>query len=153
MGLINEIYHMEPSNREKFSNLRSLQLPIEHYAVIGSGPLGIRNLKVIGDIDIIVTPKLWSFLAEKYGITEENGVRKIVLPGGVVEAFGEDSFFTVPTDPRAPTMASSIKNAEIIDGLPFDSLDNVLYYKRREAREKDIKDILIIEQWKSMQKS
>lgn len=120
---------------------------MDQYAIIGSGPLGIRNLKAIGDIDIIVTPTLWNTLAEKYGIMDENGVRKIVLPGGVVEAFGDNSFYTALEDPQAPTIASRIKDAEMIDGLPFDSLENILYYKRKDAREKDLKDISLIEQW------
>ena len=141
------------SNQEKFSALRGFQLPIDQYAITGSGPLGIRNLKAIGDIDIIIIPKLWTTLAEKYGVTDENGVRKIVLPGGVVEAFADGSFYTAPADPQAPTIASRIKDAEIIDGLPFDSIENVLYYKHKDAREKDLKDILLIEQWIRIQKS
>lgn len=141
------------SNEEKFSVLRGFQLPIDQYAITGSGPLGIRNLKAIGDIDIIVTPKLWTALAEKHGVTDENGVRKIVLPGGIIEAFADGSFYTAPADTQAPTIASRIKDAEIIDGLPFDSIENVLYYKHKDAREKDLKDILLIEQWMRMQKS
>lgn len=151
--IFEEKYHMRQSNQEKFSALRAFQLPIDQYAITGSGPLGIRNLKAIGDIDIIVTPKLWTTLAEKYGVIDENGVRKIVFPGGVIEAFGDDSFYAAPADPQAPTTTSRIKNSEIIDGLPFDSIKNVLYYKRKDAREKDLKDILLIEKWMRMQKS
>jgi hypothetical protein len=140
------------NNQEKFSALREFNLPNDHYGIIGSGPLGIRNIKEIGDIDIIVTPKLLAILDEKYGITDENGVKKIVLPGGIVEAFWEGSFYSAPADDKAPTIASRIANAEIINGLPFDSIENVLYYKRKDAREKDLKDIILIEQWMRMQK-
>lgn len=147
----NEMSKMKHSNQEKFSALRELNLPNDQYAIIGSGPLGIRNIKAIGDIDIIVTPKLLATLAEKYGITDENGVKKIVLPGGVVEAFWEGSFYSAPADDKAPTIASRIASAEIINGLPFDSIENVLYYKRKDAREKDLKDIILIEQWMSKQ--
>lgn len=142
-----EINKIKQSNQEKFSALRKFKLPNNQYAIIGSGPLGIRNLKAIGDIDIIVTPQLWDILAERYGIVDENGVKKISFPGGVVEAFGESSFYTDQKDDQAPTIASRIKGAEIIDDLPFDSMENVLYYKRKNAREKDLKDILLIEQW------
>lgn len=134
------------SNQAKFSALREFNLPTDQYAIIGSGPLGIRNIKAIGDIDIIVTPKLRAILSKEYGVTEENGLKKIVLPGGVVEAFCEGSF-TAPEAIDAPSIASRIKNAELIDGLPFDSLENVLYYKRKNAREKDLQDIILIEQW------
>ena len=138
-------------NLEKFSLIRKLNLPNAQYAITGSGPLGIRNLKEIEDIDIIVTPELWNILATKYGITDLNGVEKIVFPGGVIEAFREGSFYNAPGDDNAPSIAESIANAEIIDGLPFDSMENVLYYKRKGTREKDLKDIAIIEQWMRMQ--
>lgn len=142
---------MKQSNQEKFSALREFNLPNDQYAIVGSGPLGIRNIKAIGDIDIIVSPKLLAILAEKYGITDGTGVKKIVFPGGIVEAFWEGSFYNAPADDKAPTIASRIASAEIIDGLPFDSIENVLYYKRKDAREKDLKDILLIEQWMRMQ--
>jgi hypothetical protein len=141
-----ETNKMKQSNQEKFSVLRKFNLPRSQYAITGSGPLGIRNLKIIGDIDIIVTPQLWDILAKRYGIVDENGVKKIILPGGIVEAFYEGSFYTSLKDDQAPTFANRIANAEIIDELPFDSLENILYYKRKEAREKDLKDILLIEQ-------
>ena len=143
---------IQQSNQTKFSALRAFNLPTDQYAIIGSGPLGIRNLKAIGDIDLIVTPELWDALAKKYGITDTNGVKKIVFPGGIIEAFFEGSFYSAPIDPQAASMASRIHNAELIDGMPFDSIENVLYYKRKDAREKDLQDIRLIEEWQKKQK-
>jgi len=134
-------------NLEKFSELKSFNLDPSQYAIIGSGPLGIRNLKIIGDIDIIVTPELWGELAAKYGVIDRDEVRKIVFPGADIEAFREGSFYSEPFDDQAPSIASRIKNAEMIDGLPFDALKNTLYYKRKAKRDKDLKDILLIEEW------
>ena len=138
------------NNLEKFSALRQFNLPCDQYAITGSGPLGIRNLKAIGDIDIIVTDELWNRLAAKYGIINQNEVRKIVFPGGVVEAFREGSFSEEPFDNSAPSVTSRIANAEIIEGLPFDSMETILYYKRKAPREKDLKDIHLIEGWMKM---
>lgn len=142
---------MQRSNEQKFSALKKFHLPIGQYAITGSGPLGIRNLKKIGDIDLIVTPKLWAHLAAKYGITEANGTKKIVFPGGGIEAFYEDS--AALADDQMPAMARRIQEAEIIDGLPFDLMENVLRYKRQMARKKDLNDILLIEQWMRSQTS
>lgn len=147
-----EVNKIKQNNETKFSALREFNLPNDQYAIFGSGPLGIRNIKAIGDIDIVVTPNLFATLAEKYGITDENGVKKIILPGGIVEAFWEGSFYSESPDEKAPSISSQIAHSEIIDGLPFDSIENVLYYKRRDRREKDLKDILLIEQWMKMQK-
>jgi hypothetical protein len=132
--------------------LKKLELPTDQYVIIGSGALGIRNIKEIGDIDIMVSPELWITLSKKYEITNENGVKKIIFPDGIIEAFYEGSFYTAPEDLQAPSIPSRIENAELIEGLPFDSIETVLYYKRKNGREKDLKDILLIEQWMRIQK-
>jgi len=139
---INEIIK---NNSPKFAAIRTLNLPMGQYAITGSGTLGIRNLRAIGDIDIIVTPELWNALEKKYGVTDEDQVKKIVFPDGIVEAFGEHSFYTEKKDETTPTMSDRIAQAEVIEGLPFESLEHVLYYKRKMNRDKDKQDIKIIE--------
>ncbi len=138
-------------NQAKFLAIRKLNLPVGAYAITASGVLGIRNLRAIGDIDIIVTQPLWEALTAEYGITDSHGVQKIVFPDGIVEAFREGSFHCSPAGENAPNMADRIAKAEIIDGLPFDALENVLYYKRKMGRDKDLKDMLLIKQWLEMQ--
>ena len=136
---------MIQENHKKFAALKAFNLPIGEYMITGSGALGIRNLREIGDIDIVVSPSLWEILAEKYGITQENGHKKIVFPGDLIEAFGEDSFYADQGSTDIPKLADRIALADIIDGLPFECLEHVLYYKRKMGREKDLKDILLIE--------
>ena len=60
------------SNESKFAVIKALHLPIDQYAITGSGALGIRNLRAIGDIDIIVTPELWNILAKKYEVPHDS---------------------------------------------------------------------------------
>ncbi len=147
VGLSPEEEAIITNNLEKFSVLRQFNLPCDQYAITGSGPLGIRNLKAIGDIDIIVIQELWDQLVAKYGITDQNGVRKIAFPGGVVEGFQEGSFYEEPFDNQVPSIPSRIANAEMIDGLPFDSMETILYFKRKAQREKDLKDIRLSAYW------
>ncbi len=134
-------------NKEKFDLLRSYNFPIGHYAIAASGPMGIRNLREINDIDLIVSPELWDVLADQFGVTDENGVKKIVLPGKAIEAVREGSFYSKPAESGMPTVEERIRKAEIIEGLPFDSLENTLYFKKLMGREKDLRDISIIENW------
>lgn len=143
---------IKQKNQKRFSALKKLNLPIGQYAIIGSGPLGIRNLREIGDLDIIVGPELKEILAAKYGVTDDGQVKKIVFPEDDIEAFWQGSFYTKRNDDCAPTMAEIISQAEIIEGLPFESLESVLYFKRIMKREKDLKDILLIEQWMNIHK-
>lgn len=132
-------------NQQQFADLKKLDLPAGHYAITGSGPLGIRNLRAIGDIDIIVSSELWDSLAAKFGIVDEDGLLKISFPGGNVEAFGERSFDSEENEHDAPTIPERIANAEMIEGLPFESLEYIIYFKRKMGREKDLNDIILIE--------
>lgn len=147
---LQKIDTMLQNNRQKFAAVKKLGLPIGQYAITGSGALGIRNLREIGDIDIIVLDELWNALAAKYDVTEEIGVKKIVFPDGVIEALGESALYTEKNNPNTPTIADRIANAEIIEGLPFESIEHVLYYKRKMGREKDMRDVQIIEEWQKL---
>lgn len=138
---------MLEKNRQKFLDIKALHLPIGEYAITGSGPLGIRNLREINDIDIIVSSTLWDALSEKYGVIDTGVIKKIIFPRGIIEAMGENSFYSVPHDAFAPLISERILHADIIEGLPFESLEHVLYYKRKMGREKDLQDIRIIKAW------
>ena len=132
-------------NRQKFLELERLQLPLGQYAITGSGPLGIRHLREIGDIDIIVNLELWNVLAARYGVTIAHNIKKVVFPGKNIEAFFEGSFYTLKKDILDPTILERIAKANIIEELPFESLEHVLYYKRKMSRAKDLRDVDIIE--------
>lgn len=134
-------------NQLRFEAIKKLNLPLGQYAITGSGALGIRNLREINDIDLIVTLELWKSLAATYGVTDTNSVEKITFPKEAIEAFREGSFYAAPKDEDAPTVAERIAKAEVIDGLPFESLEHVLYYKQKMGREKDLKDVQAIEEW------
>lgn len=132
------------TNESKFDLIRSYNLPKGHYAITGSGPMGIRGLREIGDIDIIVSQTLWNDLAHKYGISEVNDIQKIISSDGKIEFFWEGSF---PADPEKPTVSEMIESADFIDGFSFVSLEHILYFKRKMARPKDLEDIKLIEEW------
>lgn len=134
-------------NHQKFEALKKLKLPLDQYAITGSGPLGIRNLRKISDIDIVVSSELKNAITKKYGVTDDGKVQKVVFPGGSITAFWKGSFYTQPQDPQAPTTEEIILRAEIIEGLPFASLEDILYFKRKMKRDKDLNDIALVEKW------
>jgi len=130
------------TNRKLFDKVRKLNLPAGHYLITGSGPLGIRNLRDMQDIDLLVSDMLWDSLAQNHEIFHENGVQKIVIDE--IEAFGSKSF----PEERGPSVSTRLADAEIIDGLPFESLEHVIMFKRSQGREKDLKDLNLIEKWR-----
>jgi ribosomal-protein-alanine N-acetyltransferase len=135
--------------QDQFEKLRNLDLPVNQYAITGSGPIGIRGLREIHDIDLIVADELWNTLAQQYGVVDQDDVCRIVFPGQNIEAFREGSFPKAVRHSDAPSVAQRIAESEIIDGLPFESLAHVLYYKRQMGREKDLRDVQMIQAWQA----
>jgi hypothetical protein len=130
------------STHEKFEALRALDLPIGQYVVTSSGPMGVRGIREIDDIDLMVDDELWIQLVDRYGISED-GTRTEVIEG--IEAFREESF---PRDPTVPSVADQIAHADMIDGLPFARLDDVIALKQAKGRPKDKQDIALIVAWR-----
>ncbi|HEX6976863.1 MAG TPA: hypothetical protein VF185_00700 [Patescibacteria group bacterium] len=122
--------------------LDKLGIPKDKMAITSSGPLGIRNLREINDLDIIVLPEVWSDLVKKYDVTKEDNFESIYI--GNVQVLGEGSWFT---DPKLGSVEEDIKNADVINGYRYVKLDKILKIKRLKDREKDIKDVKIIEEY------
>lgn len=131
------------NNSEKFNLVKKINLPIGHYAITSSGPMGIRGLREIGDIDIVVDEKLWQELVQKHPITNEP-IEKITIHP-LIDVFHEASFGARNQD--APSVSDQISEAEIIDGLSFVNLEHVLYFKKTMGRDKDTADVQLIEEY------
>ncbi len=128
--------------------LDKYNLPTDQYVIVGSAPLSIRGIRMMSDIDMGVTNKLWQKLTQTHKIIEEGGVRKIRLAEDI-EVFNDESF----GDPikGAPTITEQVQEAEVIDGYPFQSLDHMIWFKSNSGREKDLKDVTLIKKWQQSQ--
>lgn len=128
------------SNTEKFEQVRRLRLPLGHYAISSSGPLGIRGLREVGDVDIVVDESLWMDLAGRYAI--EQGKVETIRISPYVEVIHEGSF--PYAEPEFPSVEDQFKECEIIEGLPFVNLRHILAYKTMRGTLKDQEDISLI---------
>lgn len=133
-------------NKPKFDLVRQLNLPISHYAITSSGPLGIRGIRLINDIDIVVDDKLWAVLEDEYGKITEGVITKISLSKRQIEILGKGSFWN-NYKPEDPSINQQIEQAELIEGLPFVKLEYVLYFKRQLGRDKDLEDVTLINRY------
>ncbi len=115
--------------------LKKLNLPNNEYAVFGSGPLAIRGIRESKDIDIIVKLKLWNMLAKKYPIKN----KKISI--GSIDITYEK------LSPWSGNINNLIDNAEVIDGIRFLTLSDTIKWKKAYGREKDKRDIQLIEKY------
>jgi len=116
-----------------FNELENLNLPKDKYAIFGSGPICIRGLREANDIDIVVKEDLWDYLTTIYPVNKE----KELIRTGNIEIFKNWS-------PWFKDVNELINTAEIINGFPFVKLDYVIKWKKAMGREKDLKDIELI---------
>ena len=127
------------SNAELFQKVRAMELPVGKYALFGSAPMGIRNLKDCRDADIIVAAEVW----EKY--SNDPAWRRQKSASGNEGLANGDIELWRSWNPWFPSVENLIAEAELIGGLPFVRLERVLEWKKQYGREKDIKDVEIIE--------
>jgi hypothetical protein len=125
---------------EFFEKVKELGLPSGSYAIFGSGPMAVRGLRECGDIDLIVTDELFEEYKSASGWElKDVGGREILAKDGVEMGPG--------WWPGEWDIEQLIEDADIIENLPFVRLVEVLKWKRLAKREKDLKDIEIIEDY------
>jgi hypothetical protein len=117
--------------------LKSLNLPAGKYAIFGSGPLAIRNLRDNDDVDLIVKQDLWKELLKDHELSANGKSIKI----GHIEIFHDW--------PPFEDSDSLIDDAEIIEDLPFVKLNYVVRWKNTRKSEKDLNDLKLIEKFLS----
>ncbi len=122
--------------------VKALKLAFGEYVVVGSGPLAIRGIRPAHDIDLMVTQKVYNTF-KRLGWKEEHfpeTERPWVLFHG---SFDISTSWSV-NDYR-PTFEQLLKSADSIEGVPFANLKDVLQWKKTCGRDKDLKDVALIE--------
>lgn len=121
-------------NEKLFNELRALNLPSDQYVVFGSGPMGIRGMREIHDVDVFVTEELWQTLLKTH--RSQNG-KSLQLTANI-EAIRE--WF-----PGEWNVKKLIAGADIIDGIRFVKLQEVYAWKKQRMAPKDEKDLELLE--------
>src|SRR3989304_4808682 len=123
---------------EKLEELNCLELPLGEYAITGSGPMAVRGVREANDIDVVVKKTLWLELLKRF-VPYDSKHMKI----GNIEIWGDFLNLTERID-------DVIDSAEPLAGYPFVPLPHTLSWKKFLNREKDQKDIKMIEQTLSL---
>ena len=128
-----------------FKKLQELNFPLGEYVLVGSGPLAARELREASDLDIAVTDKLWQQLFDsgKYKIEERYGRLFLAEPDSEdVDIIKQLDWEAYPT-----TVEEAIASADIIQGFPFLSIPETIKFKTALGREKDFRDIKMLEDY------
>lgn len=128
-----------------FKKLKELNFPFGQYVVVG-GAMAAHNIREANDLDILVTPKLYTKLLEegyKQCFCEQClNTSRIILKKDSVDIMPNQILGNYLGDTD-----SLIKNADIINGFPFIQLEEFIKFKRELGREKDFEDIKLMEEY------
>lgn len=116
--------------------LLALDLPPDDFVVFGSGPMMARGIKESHDLDILARGAAWEKAAANGTTEANNGGRKTAI--GDLEIFND-------WGPGEWDIDALIDGADVIDGIRFATLDNVLRWKKLVGRPKDQEHIRLIE--------
>ncbi len=126
-----------------FSKLIALDLPTQDFAIFGSGPMFAHGLKDLGhDIDIVARGRAWEVAAKlNTPVPTKSGNALVVeLFEGEIEIFNSWA-------PGEWNIDELIDNAEVVEGVRFVQLEEVLKWKRMMNRPKDVEDIALIDKY------
>ncbi len=132
--------------KSMLEELDSLSLPVNEYIIAGSGPMGIRGIRDIKDLDLVVSDELWKRLAGKYETVDGDlGTKKIII-SDMIEVLGTLSL-TYDESGLTPKVDELIEEAEFIEGHPYMSLSHTVFFKCKRRRKKDLDDVSLIYDW------
>ena len=129
--------HTHPLIHDLLALVDELGLDLDDMVIFGSGPLLAKGIRSdVGDLDIVARDRTWK-VVELHGdpvIGEINGARMFEFCAGRIQ-------FSAGWVSPAWHASDLIARAEIIEGLPFACLEDVLAYKEQLHRPKDQPDI------------
>jgi hypothetical protein len=135
----NSVLEDELLSRMRYlDELRSLDFPVDEYAIFGSGPMAVRGIRANRDIDIIVSRELWDrFSGENIGLNKIN-IGHIEICKDWEPYFSDNSIL--------------INNSEPIGDFRYVKLPYVLEWKENSKNKKDRTDALLIKEYLSLWK-
>ncbi len=113
--------------------IKKLNLPKDKFAVFGSGPLAIRNIREVRDVDIIVKDDLWVELKKKYPVDSD------LIRIGNIDIFHNWQTFD--------DVNELIDDADIFEAIRFVKLKYMISWKEKRGQEKDKTDLELIKDY------
>lgn len=117
--------------------LKKLKLSLNQYAIFGSGPMAIKGIRESEDLDIVVKDVLYKKLLKKYKETKSGQIK-----------IGKIDIFS-PKTALIDNPEKVIDRAETIQGFKFIRLDDLIKWKQKMGRKKDLEDIELIKDYLS----
>ena len=126
--------------RKLMSKFKELNLPNEECFIYGSGPLGVREIREVNDLDVFVTDDLYKKLKKKY----PQSVKEDKIEVGEIEIYPPSGW---NWRDKMGDLETVMRRAEIIDGVRFMNLEDLIVLKKEMGRQKDFEDIGLIKNY------
>lgn len=127
--------------RALLAELDQLNLPTDQYIITSSGSLAARGIREAHDLDIVPSDTLWEKLKSRYPVRRIN-FKTINI--GNIQILGPGSYFR---NSAIATPQQQIETADIIDGYKYLNLALLRKFKEALGRDKDLKDVELIDQY------
>ena len=128
--------------------VKALNLPLDQIIVIGSGILDQLGIRPASDIDLAASPDLMKNLSEESGDWikkfDDNQRFYFVKDDGSAEVCDDWEF-----DGRAVSYDDLLDYAVKYDGVRFVDLKFLRKWKSWRGREKDVRDVELIDEWRA----
>jgi hypothetical protein len=128
------------NSQQVIIEMEALALPTDQYVVVGGAALAIRGLRSTEDIDLVATPPLFERLKSQGWAQKTRPNGQLGLKRGCVEVYLE-----VNTESFARDINWLIAHSELVEGIPLADLDTLLGWKRTYGRQKDARDVELLE--------
>ena len=139
-------YDLVVSKEEIVAKLKALSLPRGSYIVFGSCPMALAGIRQANDIDLFVSPEVYEKLRAAGWQELHKSPNDHPLIHDVFEAHDNWNFSSYN-----PTLEHLLESANMVDGIPFASLEEVRKWKVATARPKDLADIRLIDKYLTTQ--
>lgn len=130
------------NKEEIISKVKELNFPKGEYVVFGSCPMTIAGLRESNDIDMLISESLYEKLEEAGWEKINKGPNDTPLTKDIFELHNTWEFSTY-----SPSLEELLSDADIIDGIPFASLQHVRKWKEAWGRPKDVEDVKLIDKY------
>lgn len=136
---MSEHYTKKPSALDA---LESLHLPEGRYMVMGSGIMEALGLRQADDIDLVVSDDVYEDLRaagwnDRVASNGSSGIEHDVF-----QAYNQ---WTDETEVKK--LDELLVDADWVDGVAYNSLAKLAFYKARRGREKDLADLELIQDY------
>ena len=130
------------TKEEIITKVKNLNLPKDSYIVFGSCPLTIHGIREARDIDLLVSKEILIKL-KKIGWQKLNkGLNDKPFVYDVFEAHDNWDFSSY-----SPTLKHLLLGAEMVENIPFASLEEVRKWKLAWGRKQDLADVSLIDKY------